>query len=358
MNGASGQRGRSHVLVIGGGIAGLAAAIRLRSLDDECRVTIADCAQTLGGKIAREIVEGCVIDGGADVCIGDKLRATHLFDSLSLAEHVIRVNPNALPTLERRGETLTPMATTFEGELLTFRGGMRELVDIAATALSNVDVSLDTEIASLNFDDGVWSAITTTGDDHAADAVIVATPATASANLLELVAPAEATQLAKLEYPATTTITMAWRKQDVPHELNGTGYLVVNAESPFSACTWISSKNPSHASAGLVTLRGYVRGADGDASALMLDEVKGVLGIATPPLFTRVYEWKAGIPLYTEAHRANVAALGEKLDASPGLFIAGSTFHGIGVPDCIASGERAADRVIAYLQETQTKRTA
>ena len=346
---ATGRDGR-RVLIIGGGITGLAAALRIRALDSSCGITIVDAASRLGGKIAGEIVDGSVVDGGADVCIGAKLRTTHIFTDLDLATRIVLVNPNGLPTYERRDGRLQRSPTTFNGELLTFRRGMQEIVDAAWSALDNVTVVTGASIQSLAPEQHGWRAESATSGSFVADAVIVATPAAVSATLLSFAAVG-LHWLDELTYSPTTTVTMAWNATDVEHPLDGTGYLVADDTARVSACTWISSKNPSHASPGVALLRGYIRGNGTDAATLMREEVAESLGITASPLFTRVYEWSSGIPVYGPEHDANVSTLNDGLATTPGIFVAGSAFHGVGIPDCITSGERAAAATTAYLAE-------
>ena len=347
-----------HVLIIGGGIAGIAAAHRIRSLDSGCRVTIVDAAARLGGKIAGEMVDGCVVDGGADVCIGDKLRATRLFGSLGLESRIMRVNPNALPTFERRDGVLQRSPTTFTSELVTFSRGMQELVDAAWTALDDVTIQTATSVRTLEIDFSRWRAITASGSSHEADAVIVAVPPGAAADLLAPIAPTEVEWLRSIRNPPTTTVTMAWRAADVAYQLAGTGYLVADPNARVSACTWTSSKNPSHAADGVAMLRGYIRGTGDDAAALMSAEVAETLGITAPPIFTRVYEWSSGLPVYPPEQESNVRALADRLAELPGIFIAGSAFHGVGIPDCITSGERAGAAALAHVHVSSAQEMA
>ncbi len=152
-----------RVLIIGGGIAGIAAALRLRACKPSCRITIAEATARLGGKIAGEVVDGCVVDGGADVCIGAKLRASDAFQSLGLEERVIRVNPRGLPTFEQRDGALNRAPTSFDGELLTFRSGMYELVTVAAGALGDTEVLFGTGINALSHRHGRWLATDAAG---------------------------------------------------------------------------------------------------------------------------------------------------------------------------------------------------
>ena len=355
----SGIRATPRVLIIGAGIAGIASALRTRALNELCSITLVDSAPRLGGKIAGAIVNGCVVDGGADVVIGDKLRRTSLFDALSLAQRVLRVNPGNLPTFERHIDALAQSPTTFDGELLTFRGGIHELVDVASAALSDVAVLTSTAAESVKRSrDGTWITTFADGRSLASDVVIVAVPAATAASLLSSIAPGAAASLAAIEYPATTTVTMAWRAEDVRHRLDGTGYLVSDPAAAVSACTWTSSKNPTHAPNGTVLLRGYVRGVGRDAVSLVRDEVASTLGITASSLFTQVYEWPAGIPVYPRDHATMARALDDALAAVPGIFTAGSAFHGVGIPDCIRSGERAAESATAYLAGRQSEEAA
>lgn len=346
-----------HILIIGAGIAGLAAALRARILDAATRITIVDATSRFGGKIDGDVVAGCVVDGSADVCIGAKLRATHLYANLNLANRVIIVNPNGLGTYELRDGELRPAATTFCDELLTFREGMRELTDATCAALTNVVAITDAPIESLEATGSGWKAAARNGAFHLADAVIVAVPASSAAQLLSPSVPS-ANALDAIAYPPTTTVTLAFHSTDVARPLDATGYLVCDPSSRVSAVTWTSAKNPSHANAQTVLLRGYVRQTDCDPTALVVAECANVLGIVAAPFFTREYHWPQGIAVYPADHESRLRALDAELASAPGLFVAGSAFHGIGVPDCIASGERAATAAVEFVSSLNPGATA
>jgi protoporphyrinogen oxidase len=340
---------RRHILIIGAGIAGLAAALRARTLDAQCRITLLDAASRFGGKIDGELVAGCVVDGAADVCIGAKLRATHLFADLHLGSRVIAVNPNGLGTYEKRDGELQRSATTFAEELLTFREGMRELTDATCAALTNVTAITDAPIESLEATGSGWKAVARNGAAHLADAVIVATPAVPAAQLLSPSLPGANAALDAIAYPPTATVTLAFHAADVARALDATGYLISDPTSPVSAVTWTSAKNPSHADSQTVLLRGYVRGVGCDSTNLVLAECASVLGIYAAPFFTREYRWPEGIPVYPADHEERLRSLDAELASTPGLFVAGSAFHGVGVPDCVASGERAAAAAVSFI---------
>lgn len=344
--------------VIGGGIAGLAAALRARALLPDARITLFEKSARCGGKIAGDVVHGCVADGGADVCIGERMRQTELFRLPGLTSRAVRVNPGRLPAYQLRDGLLQQLPALFDGELLTFSGGMRSLVDEVVGALEGVSLRTGVAITALARETGGWRVVAEDGTTSTADCVIVATPAKPAAELLQRVLPEQQySQLAELPYPATTTVTMAWQSSQVPHALQGTGYLVADPDSPVSACTWVSSKNPGHAPSGVVVLRCYIRGMKGDPVVLMRNEVASALGIVADPVFARAYDWNAGIPVYSVEHRQLVERLDGVMRDTPGLFIAGSAFHGVGIPDCILSGERAAMDAVRHLVESTDHRT-
>src|SRR6185503_18620389 len=76
-------------------------------------------------------------------------------------------------------------------------------------------------------------------------------------------------------------------------------------------------------------------------------ELKETYGVAAPPKLVRVSRWPAALPQYTLGHGRRLSQIRERLAAHPGLFVAGAAYSGVGIPDCIASGEAAADEALA-----------
>jgi protoporphyrinogen oxidase len=336
-----------HVVVIGGGVAGLACARALEAAGDR-HVTLIEATDRLGGKVRSDRLNGFVLDGGSDVCIGDKLRRTEAFAALALGDRLVRVNPNELPTYTLRDGKLHPAPVAFTGELVTFENGMQGIVDALVGALRTTRVDLGTRVALLARVASRWHVTLDDGRTIVADAVVIALPARESARLLHPFAPHSADALRTLRYLPTTTVSLGWRRDEVPHPLHGTGYLVDGArDGDVTACTWTSSKTPSHAPDDFVLLRGYIRGVVPDPVALVLEQLRATLGISAPPSFTHVTEWPEGLPEYPASHSETVASLERELASNPGLAIAGAAFHGVGVPDCILSGEAAARAVLS-----------
>jgi oxygen-dependent protoporphyrinogen oxidase len=199
-----------------------------------------------------------------------------------------------------------------------------------------------------------------TGGSIEADAVIVATPAYAAADLLVDFDPALATELAAIPHASTAIVTLGYRREEISHPLDGHGYVIPRAEgNPILACTWSSRKWPGRAPEGWELIRVFVGRAgqedvlaadDEELVALAVQEVATRLGVTAPASLTRVRRWPRGMPQYLLGHPQRIARIEAAQRKHPGLYLAGSAFHGVGLPDCIASGERAADAAAAHLR--------
>jgi oxygen-dependent protoporphyrinogen oxidase len=142
----------------------------------------------------------------------------------------------------------------------------------------------------------------------------------------------------------------------VRHPLDGFGFVVPYVEKKsLIACTFSNVKFPGRAPDGHVLLRAFVGGAlQPDMFALeeseMLRRVKqdlrGLLGITAEPLFAKVSQWEKSMPQYEVGHLDRIAAIESELAGLPNLQLAGNAYRGAGIPDCIRSGETAAEKLI------------
>jgi oxygen-dependent protoporphyrinogen oxidase len=188
--------------------------------------------------------------------------------------------------------------------------------------------------------------------------VILAAPAYAVATLLEPIDPETAALCARVPYVSTASVALVWRRRDVPHSLDGTGFVVARRHSDvrITACTWVSSKWADRAPGDTALLRVFIGGAH-DPHAVDLDDeaiigiarhdLNRVLGIAAEPALTRVYRWRRAGAQHTVGHLQRVARIEERL-APLGIFVAGSGFRSVGIPDCVADARRAALAAAEY----------
>jgi oxygen-dependent protoporphyrinogen oxidase len=183
--------------------------------------------------------------------------------------------------------------------------------------------------------------------------VVIASPARAAARLLAPMDDRAAALCAEVPYVSTASVALAWPRGAVRHPLAGSGFVVGRRHNALrmTACTWVSSKWSGRAPAGAVLLRAFVGGAhDPEAVDLPDDrlvdlaarEVAGVLGIEGPPMLARVHRWREAGAQHNVGQIARVAEIESRLARHPGLFVAGSGFRSVGIPDCIADGRAAA----------------
>jgi len=183
--------------------------------------------------------------------------------------------------------------------------------------------------------------------------VILATEAHATARLTRYLDPALATLVEEIPYASAATVSLGYRRADVPHALDGFGFVVPRSEGKaLLAGTFSSVKYPGRAPGGHVLIRGFLGGMlnarvlaeDDDALvARARGELREALGIAAEPVLTRLHRWPASMPQYRVGHLARVETIERVLGALPGLSLAGAAYRGVGIADCVRSGEVAAE---------------
>lgn len=260
----------------------------------------------------------------------------------------------------RRGVAQTPLPGTSGARwslFVTFADGMHALVSALADRLPDGAVVLGQRVASIERAGDRWRLTSAEGARFDADRVILATEAHASARLLRYVDPALAGLLADIEYAGAVTISLGFRRPDVPHALDAFGLVVPRAErKALLAATFSSVKYPGRAPADHVLIRCFLGGAlnprvvDEDDASLVARarrELGAALGIGAEPLLVRVARWPASMPQYRVGHLMRVEAVEHRVAALPGLVLAGAAYRGVGIADCVRSGEAAAEAAVA-----------
>ncbi len=238
---------------------------------------------------------------------------------------------------------------------LSFDDGMEVLVNALAEVVPNV--RLKTRIEELSHNSGTWRLKTDSGETFEADAVCLALPAYVAAGLLRNVNEQLSTQLSAIKYASTATINFAYRRAAIAHPLDGFGFVVPFIEKrSLIACTFSSVKFAGRAPDDHVLLRAFAGGAlqpemfalDNIETRIETD-LRELLGISGDPLFAETAKWERSMPQYEVGHLDRVQAIENELDRLPGLTLAGNSYRGAGIPDCIRSGEIAADKIIKSL---------
>ena len=201
------------------------------------------------------------------------------------------------------------------------------------------------------------------GGSHEADALIVSTPAHEAARLLAPLDSALREMLGSIQFASTAVIHLGYRRADVPHPLDGYGYLIPSVEqSDVVACTWSSQKWEGRAPSDHVLLRlmagrfgrrDVLGRSDEELFALARGELSATLGISAAPVLQRLHRWDKGMPQYTVGHLRRTLAVFDRVRAFPGLLLAGSSYEGVGIPQCVESGARAAAAALRHLEKQE-----
>jgi len=241
---------------------------------------------------------------------------------------------------------------------VSFANGMETLVRALAMRLPEGAVRLGERVAAIaprgprDFDVALAS-----GEWLRAGAVVVATAAFVGAELVRGFAPELAAELATISYASSATVTFGYDRADVPHALDGFGFVVPAVERRrLIACSFSSVKYPGRAPDGAALLRVFCGGAlaaamaecsDAELVDAARDELRQLLGVTAAPRLVRVHRHARAMPQYDLGHLARLAAIDAAVARHPGLVLAGNAYRGVGVPDCVRSGEAAAERVLA-----------
>jgi len=248
------------------------------------------------------------------------------------------------------------------GQFVTFANGMETLPRRLVERLEGRGVDIVSARAERLFRDASgWNVVVAPAGAGAtsvlaADAVIVAVPPAAAAVLLAAVDPAAAAELAGIACAGSAIVSLGWQRDAVAHPLDAAGLVVPRVAGRRAlAISFSSSKFPHRAPAGCVLVRVFLGGAlDPDALALDDDalvalarhEAAVLLGASGEPLVVQVDRWVGVMPQYHVGHAARIDLLEAALAAHPGLALAGAAYRGVGIPQVIASGRAAAERVV------------
>lgn len=246
------------------------------------------------------------------------------------------------------------------GVFVSLRGGMDRLTDAVAASAEEAGADLRTGLAvrGLARSGSAVAARFSDGTVARFDAVIIATPAPTAAVLLDDEIPGASAALDGIPHGTSILVTLAYPRESVGHALVGHGYLVPPSEGgAIGACTWTSQKWPDRAPEDAVLLRVFVRDegawtrlADEALVAAAREDVERTLRITDEPLLVRVSRHEHSMPRYTVGHLRRAAAIESAVSAWPAVTVAGASYRGVGLPDCVTQGLAAASSVAARLR--------
>lgn len=455
-----------RVVVVGGGIAGLAAARCLESIVPELEIVLVEKEERLGGKIRTEHVGELVVEEAPDSFLSRKERGVGLCEELGLAGELVGRRPEHARTFVRRGQELLPLPTGLTGlvptdldalaesdllsaegrarlaaevdvppaegvedesiadfvsrrlgreayesiveplttgiyggdgaqlslratfpalraleiehgsvlrglaaqapaavggypPFVSLRNGMATLVERLVVSLERTRIVLGRTVARVDGHGGGYAVPLSDGELLSADGVVLAVPAFAAASLVPDLDLDLAAVHAEIPYSSSAIVSLAYREVDLGSPPDGYGYVVPRSEeADVLACTWTSNKWESRAPTGEVLVRVYAgRFGRADVTDRMDEELVelaraelALVGISAEPRLTLVHRWPRGMPQYTLGHPERLERIDSLLARHRGLAVAGAAYRGVGIPDCIRSGEDAAGAVALALE--------
>jgi oxygen-dependent protoporphyrinogen oxidase len=266
------------------------------------------------------------------------------------------------------------------GMFVAPKDGMKSIVQALAARLRADSIQLETTVTNITREaDGRWlldlgsrtevykpatthpQSVAHSGcrDPQSFDAVIIALPSHAAAKALKACNPQLAAELAAIAYAGCAVVSLGFLRRQIGHALDGFGFVVPQVERRrIIAASFASLKFPGRSPHDGVLIRVFVGGAlqpellqlsDSDLSRLALDELTDLLAVTGRPLVTDIARWPASMPQYQVGHLERMARI-ERLSAQwPNFALAGNAYHGVGIPQCILSGETAAERIATFV---------
>jgi oxygen-dependent protoporphyrinogen oxidase len=240
---------------------------------------------------------------------------------------------------------------------VTLSEGLGTLVEAITAHLPPQWIRLNSPIQKIERSGNVWRLLPAgAGQFLEFDALIVALPTHRAGPLLAPIDAILASELGRIEYSGTAIVSLGYDLRQVGHSLDGMGAVVPSIEnSPILACSFSSQKYPHRAPVGKTLLRVFLGGArrpelaempDAELLPLVLEHLRPLLRIEGEPVFCDIAHWPRTMPQYHVGHQERIARIEARLALLPGLKMAGSAFRGVGLPDCIHSGEHAAEQIL------------
>ncbi|MGM8214722.1 protoporphyrinogen oxidase [Bacillaceae bacterium W0354] len=244
-----------------------------------------------------------------------------------------------------------------QGQFLTLKNGLQKIVSTLESELEkNITILKETTVKHIEKDNGHYNIYFENHDDKVeADYVIMTTPHEATRKIFSQYDFIH--HLLTEKNTSVANVVLAFEKDAVEQLPTGTGFVVSRKDRyRITACTWTHKKWPHTTPEGHVLMRAYV-GKPGDEEILdltdqeietiVLNELKTILPIQKPPLFSIVTKWNDAMPQYTVGHVERLEVMESKLkEHLPNVYLAGNSYRGVGIPDCIDQAKSVVKKIV------------
>lgn len=250
------------------------------------------------------------------------------------------------------------------GMFIAPKHGMASLITALAQCLPPERIHLSAPVTSITKSDNQWQlqyqpSATAGSLSGSFDAIVVALPAHHAASVVDTLDNTLAGELREIDYSSCAVVCLGFKRDQIGHPLNGFGFVVPhNERRRIIAGSFASLKFPGRAPEHHVLVRIFIGGAlqpellklsDSELIRIACEELAGLLHLADAPVMTEVVRWPRSMPQYHVGHLDRVDRIEKHAEVHFGLALAGNAYHGVGIPQCIASGQAAARRIAEQL---------
>jgi len=248
-------------------------------------------------------------------------------------------------------------------KFLSFRHGVSQLIDGLEQKLSQAEIIKGVAAETLTqLADGRYEIALTNGRVLQADAATISTLSASAQKLLGNDRLNE--EFSQFKQSSLISVYMAFDVPDEELPADGTGFITAGSEDvKCNACTWTSRKWEHTSAEGRLLVRLFykstnphydklVRMTEDELLQIGMEDIRASLGIASRPLTHNVTKWHEVMPNYHITHHQIVESLEAKMkELFPNVFLAGCSYYGVGIPDCIANGEETAAKMLEAIVE-------
>jgi oxygen-dependent protoporphyrinogen oxidase len=239
---------------------------------------------------------------------------------------------------------------------LSFRQGMQTLTNALGGAIAGRINIVRGEATDITRHGDSWQ-VRVGNETLSAQNLALCCPAHVNAKLLETAVAPVADELAAIPYSSAILVMQVYDRAALGHPLDGFGFLVPRGERrTLAAATWVNTKWPMRTPPNLAAIRGFIVGrravalaaaSEQEILSLVREDLRNFMGITAPPLFHTFYRWPNSMPQYVVGHAPRVKNIFEHLHNYPGLFLAGNSYDGVGIPDCLRLARDTAQHICA-----------
>ncbi len=238
---------------------------------------------------------------------------------------------------------------------VTLQKGMQTLAEALLAKIPSESIWLENAVTNLKQnEDKTWS-VETVNRPYEADAVVLAIQPIKMRTLIGHLDSEWQKLLSGIPAHDSATLNLGFRRKDIGHDLDGFGFVVPAKEKKLMVgCTFSSQKFFGRAPHDFVLLRAFL-GAEtvallktqGESAVLqkIVEELTPILDLKNQPVVHHFAVYKASMSYFRPGHLSQCARLEDKASEQKGLYLAGNGLKGVGIPDCIAAGETAAEKI-------------